>query len=419
MTGIPTYPEQYNGPFREDVKNLEDSVKIFFSKKKDDGICLSLRKTKDECKLELTYFVGVDWLIEESLPIYVHPKLDDAVKETNYLQMLFSALKHPEISNYTDELFQINFERPLIEIQQKQDLLTPLLVVQFLKVVQEIVRKGLKKSYYKIENNLYCKVKGKILVSKTIKKNYLNNKPLNTYCIYEVFGLNGIENRLLKKTLEFIRCYLPSIKNIHSEKYISNTFNYIMPAFKTVSEEVNLNDIKHSKLNVFYKEYSEAIRLAKMILNRFGYNVTNTQKSIIKTLPFWIDMSKLFELYVLGLLKERFKAGVQYHFTQSYQELDYLINTEDYRVVVDAKYKSIYKTFYDIDDIRQIFGYARLKSVTKELKKSENEVIDCLIIYPDQENGEDDLKDLDFLRNDNTINQFARLYKVGVVLPLI
>jgi 5-methylcytosine-specific restriction enzyme subunit McrC len=53
--------------------------------------------------------------------------------------------------------------------------------------------------------------------------------------------------------LVFVRRYLPTLKIPHSEKYTTEVFNYIMPAFEFVSEEVSLNDIKHTKTNVFYK----------------------------------------------------------------------------------------------------------------------------------------------------------------------
>ena len=82
--------------------------------------------------------------------------------------MLFSCLKHPEVAQNTEGLFEIKFENPFIEIEQKQDLLTPLLVVQFLQVVKSIVRKGLKKSYYKVERNLNARVKGKVLVAENV-----------------------------------------------------------------------------------------------------------------------------------------------------------------------------------------------------------------------------------------------------------
>jgi len=386
---------------------------LFFNR--TDAICFQINIL--DRKIHTNYYIGTDWLNSE-LAVYVEPKLNDKSElQTDYLGMLFSALKHPEIAKYTDDLFEIKWDEKPIEITQQQDLLTPLLVVQFLRVVQEIVRKGLKKSYYRVEQNLYSKVKGKILVGRTIKQNLLKNKPLNTYCTFDEFGVNGLENRLLKKALVFVRRYLPTLKIPHSEKYTTEVFNFIMPAFDFVSEEVNLNDIKHSKTNAFYKEYEDGIRLAKLILERFGYNITNTQQTSILTPPFWIDMSKLFELYVLGMLKDRFGKDVDYHVNTNYQELDYLLNSKDHQMVVDAKYKTIYQTHYDKEDIRQISGYARMKSVYKKLGKDDNEIIDCLIIYPDQKIGHENLNDVDLKKSE--IEKFNRFYKVPVKIPVI
>lgn len=377
--------------------------------------CVSFNSNR---KISTNYYVGTDWL-NKGVAVFVEPKLNEGAKQTDYLKMFFAALKHSEIAKHTYELFEIKWDVTQIEITQQQDLLTPFLVVQFLQVVQEIVRKGLKKSYYRVEQNLYSKVKGKILVGQTIKHNHLKNKPLNTFCTFDEFGVNGLENRLLKKALVFVRRYLPTLKIPHSEKYTTEVLNYIMPAFEFVSEEVTLNDIKHGKTNVFYKEYQEGIRLAKLILKRFGYNITNThQEGMIKTPPFWIDMSKLFELYVLGLLKDRFKNNeVTYLFKTNYQELDFLIKSEDHKMVVDAKYKTIYQKHYEKEDVRQISGYARMKSVYRKLEKKENEIIDCLIIYPDQANGNEDFKSTDF--SENVISEFVQFYKVSIKLPTI
>ena len=130
--------------------------------------------------------------------------------------------------------------------------------------------------------------------------------------------------------------------------------------------------------------------------------------------PFWIDMSRLFELYVLGKLKDRFRDGVKYQFTRRWNELDYLINTTDYKLIVDAKYKLKYGHTYIIDDIRQVSGYARLKAVSEELGKADSEVIDCLIIYPHQSSSYELPMDLLSV----PINGFNRFFKVGIRLPI-
>lgn len=48
-----------------------------------------------------------------------------------------------------------------------------------------------------------------------------------------------------------------------------------------------------------FQDYEKALELAKMILQRYSYNLNNIQnQDTIITPPYWIDMSKLFKLYV-------------------------------------------------------------------------------------------------------------------------
>jgi 5-methylcytosine-specific restriction enzyme subunit McrC len=402
-----------------DVPNLPKPI-LFLQNEK--AVCFEINVHTR--RIQTNYYIGVDWIIEKEKAIYVEPKLNKNSKEqTDYLKMLFSALKHTEVAKHTDDLFEIKWDKTPIAITQEQDLLSPLLVVQYLQLVKEIVRKGVKKSYYKVENNLYAKVKGKVLVSQTIKQNLVKNKPLHTYCSYDEFGLNGLENRLLKKALVFVQRYLPTIKNLQNEKYTTEIFNYINPAFEFVSAEVSLHDVKHTKTNVFYKEYEEAIRLAKLILKRFGYNITNTQQKTIKTPPFWIDMSKLFELYVYGLLKDVYGSALLYGAKEAKLNFglpDYLIIKEGVKCIVDAKYKLLYNTKgnYDSDNIRQLSGYARDKKAFSTLGVKENVIIDCIIIYP----LNDQNSNLDFkinLENFEEVGSFVQFKKIGVPIPVI
>lgn len=426
--------EHYNGFDSKRDFNFEDKLSFeqdyfyqFTRKVKNEKVdCFRIHSDSANKKhaISNSYFIGVDWIIEKEKAIYVEPKLNkDSVEQTDYLKMLFSALKHPEVAKHTDDLFKIKWEKTPIAITQEQDLLSPLLVVQYLRLVKEIVRKGVKKSYYKVENNLYAKVKGKVLVSQTIKQNLVKNKPLHTYCSYDEFGLNSLENRLLKKALVFVQRYLPTIKNLQNEKYTTEIFNYINPAFEFVSDEVNLHEVKHTKTNIFYKEYEEAIKLAKLILKRFGYNISNTQQKTIKTPPFWIDMSKLFELYALGLLKDTYGSHTLYGGKEAklnYGLPDYLITKKEVKCIADAKYKTLYneKGQYDIDNIRQLSAYARDKKVFSKLDIDEKEIIDCLIIYP----LNDQSSILDFkidIKNSKDVDPFVGFKKIGVPIPII
>src|SRR5690606_23444550 len=124
------------------------------------------------------------------------------------------------------------------------------------------------------------------------------------------------------------------------------------------------------------------------------------------------------ELYVLGLLKDRYGTKLEYQFTRQYNELDFLLNTENEKIVIDAKYKPKYVSSYDMNDIRQLSGYARIRKVYEHLGLNTNDqtsIIDCLIIYHDQEAS----SNLDEQLKKEPISQFVGFYKHGIRLPIL
>lgn len=373
----------------------------------------------NDYRFETSYFVGIDWIVENELPIYVKPKLDDNF-DVNYVKMLFDILKEPENYNHLEQLCEINFEKPTITIEQRQDLLSPLLLIQYVNILKKIVQKGLKKSYYTVSKNLNSKIKGRILVNETIKKNHFNNKTLFNYCKYTEFGINSLENRILKKALIFSISAIRNLKGIDTSK-LNELLNYIQPAFTNIDSEVNIEELRTIKHNKLYKEYEQALNFAKYILKRYGYNISTVNPINIKTPPFWIDMSKLFELFVFSKLRERFEKHkeVTYHKKFNYLEPDFIIKTNDgsLKMVVDAKYKPQYKdNNISVEDIRQISGYARLNKVYDFLDIEKDKVIDCLVIYSNQNSNRTDfLNDNFILDNESNYNKF---YKIGIQLPI-
>lgn len=373
-----------------------------------------------KCKSITTgYFIGLQWLADTGKAMYVKPKLDRHSKQTHFLKMLGFCLQHPEVYLFTEELFQIDFSKRQIKIDQEADIITPLIIVQFLSIVRTIVKNGLRKGYYRVEANIKSSVKGKILVSKTIKQNQINNKSLYTYCSYEEFGVNTPDNKILKKALDFVVRYTKLIGNTNIN--FSAALNYITPAFEKVDADTDVHRVSGVNNNPFFKNYNEAIRLAKIILKRFGYNLNSIEnKSSLTVPPFWIDMSKLFELYVLGKLKEvmEFK-NIIFQAKAQYGYLDFLKTELGNELVIDAKYKLDYKHGnYNIDDIRQISAYARDKGIlrkTQSFKEGQSaSLLNCIIIYPD-DNCEMSIDARKIFTS--SIKEFENFYKIGIAIP--
>ncbi len=402
------------------ILNEQSYIKEF-KQKKDKTICFQIdyNKTAKDYEFQTSYFVGVDWIVENELSIYIEPKVNKNNIEVSYLEMLLEALKETENLNHLDHLCEIYFDKPTITIDQKQDLLSPLLVVQYLHLLRRIVQKGLKKTYYPVVKNLNAKVKGKILVNATIKNNHTKSKMLYSYCKYDEFGLNSVENKVLKKALLFSQKAIQNFRSVDTSA-LNSLFNYIQPAFIQVDNEVQVEELKTIKPNPLYKEYEQALKLAKLILKRYSYTISEINPTKIQTPPFWIDMSKLFELYVFAKLKQRFpeKNEVIYHKNINYLELDFLINSkrENIFMVVDAKYKPQYADRkIHKEDLRQVAGYARLKEVYVILKVDYNKNIDCLIIYPNLDGG-----NLNYLEVDlkaNPLKKYVGMYKLDLNLP--
>lgn len=432
--------------------------------------CFDLINSKNKVELTADYYVGVDWLIPGEKYVHVAPKLnkyvierfselsngeadlevhkDEDAEETtkldaesnriqvNYLHMLLDAMSDPIVAKECTDLIRIEWNDPLIRIEQENDSLTPFLVVQFLQLLRQIVRKGLKKSYYKVRDNLSNRVKGKILVGHQVKHNILKNRLTKNYCEYQVFGTDNSENRFLKKVFQFALAYIGNHNKLFqgNEKLLEGLANYIRPAFEHIGNLNGEDVLRQFKHNPFFKEYKDTLRIGGYILRRFGYNISRTtEKQPVDTPPFWIDMPRLFELYVYQKLLEangHDTDKIKYQYSTYGNSLDILIKDGDHSMIIDAKYKLQYRSNLVHQDIRQVAGYARLNKVRKELDIDDDRNIDCLIIYPkiDGIRNETRIVDYDvnnysllnlrkvFQRKENFLKGYCRMYKFGLKL---
>jgi len=410
-------------PYMDDGKEVVYTVK---RGREENKLCLKLRREGDNILATGSYFVGIDWIEEKELAVQVSPKMNDGF-EIDYIKMLNDALSETENIEHLKDLVTIDFGRPSIKITQQKDLLSIFLITEYLNLLQKIVKKGLKKSYYTIEENLTNKIKGRILIGKSIRNNVLKGKQTDNFCRYQVYDIDSPENRILKEALRFCVKQLDIYRHALDVTPLKKKVRFISPFFNNVSDNVSLKTIKTYKGNPVFKEYNQAIEFAQLLLKRYSYDITLVGKKEIQTPPFWIDMSKLFELYIFHHLRQIFtsKNEVRYHVNAHYQELDYLLKPNEWPepYIIDAKYKPRYKYSrgITIDDAREVSGYARLSSIYKILGLDEESTppIKCLIIYPDQDQEERFTFDNKTVPVFDKISGYIRLYKIGIKLPVI
>lgn len=379
--------------------------------------------SEDNCGLETSYYIGMDWIKEGDLAISVRPKLGSDTYDVDVLSMLAEALEDPENVNHLDGLLTIDFGRQPIIVNKQEDLLSPFLLVLFIQVLKTIVNKGLKKGYNTKTESLRSKIKGKVRIERNFRINSLKGKLADQFCKFDEYGVDTLENRLLKKAFLSACTFFQRTPMDTETAALKTTLRQIRAAFSEVSDRVEISDVQTVSANPVHKEYKEAIQLAKLILRRQGYD--NWKKdSEGKSPPFWIDMSKLFELFVFKKLREGFsQSEVTYHFKAHYQELDFIVkkSKDNPPFIVDAKYKPRYKdNSVSKEDARQVAGYSRLERVYQELGVYDYaKNIRCLIIYPvlSTSSGEDEIDCKNAFREQQS--GYVEIYKRGLLVPTI
>lgn len=361
----------------------------------------------------LSYYIGLDWLDEEnSIALRVSPK----ISRVDYLRMFQVCLESPVASEHISETYDVRIDAAYIPQDEGMDF-SIVLILHYLYTLKNLIRKPLKKGYVSRSENLSAKLKGKIQIGRHIKKNLMNLRTDRVYCTYQEYSSDCLENRILKTAFEESLQFLTRWNGGRNTAKIGLlNFERIGTTFAHIGKITHLRELKGVRNNSIYKGYAEALRLAKLILRMGGYQKESQSQRTRYIPPFIIDMSKLFELYVYHHLYLILGNRIDFQSKGKYGAVDFIDWKE--KLIIDAKYKPQYKDdYYDIDNIRQISGYARDVKILKKLDVVDMErIVPCLIIYPSRTASTDFSKSYSRYA-DCTVNQFHQMYKLGIKLP--
>lgn len=367
-----------------------------------------------------SYYIGVTKFSKDVLAVI--PKVDNV----DYMTLFSYALMYEPSANYFSSCYEINWDEEVVVNSQLYNVLTPLLVIQYLTVLEKLVGRGLKKDYITHEENLHGKIKGKINISKQLRQNVLKKREDFFYCQYQEYTADIPVNRLLKKALNASLILLSNIRaksnNIQSSSFVSSKLK-IIEVFRNIGSDVQLQSIKtykYDKLNIYYPQ---AISLAKQIIKHYDNSMTNSQTEK-KIPPFWIDMSRLFEIYVLGLLRTNYSQSILFQVKGSYgTQCDYLHTQEG--VIIDAKYKTWYCTKSQreshnsslVADIREISGYARDEKLLEYFPSEYSDNPICIVIHPGEMQTIDFSQTLSSQNKEEKIEGYKNFYHFSIPLP--
>lgn len=373
---------------------------------------------RQQTKVKAKYFIGLKWIQDGETYLYVKPKIENLDFITMFMHCFDNDCK--DVSLKLGKIYSIDFNAAPIKINTAQSILTPMLIVHFLKLTERIVRKGLKLNYIQREENLSSKIKGKILLNQTLKRNYSTGRNDRTICRFQDYSIDCIENRILKKTLVFINRFINIYNDISCSADLKRMTIYCLGAMTTIDDDLPLQTIKQFKINPLYKEYAEALKVAQLILKRFSYDIEQIDRESEKSLPpFWIDMSLLFELYVYSKLKSAYKNQIDHHVSTYGNEIDFV--KYDEKVIVDTKYIPDWEEKINHDNVRQLSGYARNIMLRKKIlgeNKDETTIIDCLVIYPSKDGYLQFCFNEKLVSDKTAIGVYIKLHKLPIKLPI-
>lgn len=341
------------------------------------NLCVYLKKNignksivYDYNKIKFINYVGIikinNLIIEILLKISLS---NDIIKDREILVFMLS--KCNKLSVDINELLNSNIlNNSLLDILAKV----------FSKKLLNELQKGLYREYVSKEEALST-IKGKILISKSIKENTINKNKMN--CKYDEFTEDNLFNAILKRAISVI---LFSIKNDDVKKelnIINNVLNDISDIY------IPNNIILNYKLNRMNNRFLECFTLAKLILLN-----SSMDKSLGKENGFSIlfEMNYLYEEYIGVLLKEVFndtnisintQEKSRYLLWNTLKERNEIALKPDIviykdnkpKVIIDTKWKSSSINnieIYSQSDIYQMYAYITTYAECEE----------CILLYP-------------------------------------
>lgn len=254
-----------------------------------------------------------------------------------------------------------------------------ILILLFLKEVEQVIKVGFMKDYVTEEDYL-SNLRGRVDFKTNLQRNY--NLPTKVYCYYDELVTNIVENQILLSVLA-------KISSLNLQANTKRWLNTLRSQFETICVEYAGHDWPKFQYNRLNKHYERAHKIGKYLWENSSLTTFFTKNHFYYS--FLIDMNELFEKFVVQLLRKylpkHYKVLANKRITDaitvdgaSYRHIipDIIIENErtNERKVIDVKYKQYANKRVETDDVFQLAFYAQNQM------KSSGSVYESTIIYP-------------------------------------
>lgn len=263
--------------------------------------------------------------------------------------------------------------------QNRWDNFLQILIYLFATHAREQLDKKVYQSYIE-KNDEIGFIRGKLNTEAYIKCNIITGRWMYFNCIYELFEMDNLFNRVLKYTCKIL---LP-----HANEFTKAILRQIIFMLDDVSDgHFNVADCNRIKLNAYYSDLQTILDFCKLFISHSTiYNVNNQ----LQLFAFLVPMEHVFEEFVCGFLEKHKREicenlTVNIHGSKKFfekQKGDIVPDVEikfgsDTTIIADAKYKIIYDGKPSRNDFYQMVSYAirkKCENIFLFYPKATNEV---------------------------------------------
>ena len=305
--------------------------------------------------LRFKQYVGV--IQVDGLLVHIHPKADKDDSNDKWKDVLLQMLKAcGKIKAQTAGNAQL----------KKQHLnLLEVYFEYFLKELEQLIHAGLVKKYRTETCNVKA-LKGKLDFAGNIRRNLIHKERF--YTSHQVYDSNHNLHQILAHALDIVAQFTRATR-------LNDKCRRVQLAFPEVDKiKPNLAMLSAIKTNRKTAPYERALELAKLIILNYSPDINHGQQKMIALL---FDMNELWEEYILRSLKKHSNNHPEDEWEITGQESktfygshrtirpDIVLKKGTETIIIDTKWKRPTNKTASIEDLRQMYAYARFWKTNK------------------------------------------------------
>lgn len=232
----------------------------------------------------------------------------------------------------------------------------------FLKEIEKLLRKGLFRSYRKVESNVKF-LKGKLIFHKNIQHNFAHQERF--YAEHQQYDYDHLLNRILRRALDILETLVLTPSLLSRVKEMKIHFP------KSGNQNFTERDFLQFTHNRKTESYQTALEIARLLVLNFSPDLRGGKHHL---LAIMFDMNVLFEEYVFRQLKRLEDVNLEVKrqqrkpfFQRRKIQPDIVLTYFGKRFVLDTKWKVMRDAKPSMVDLKQMYVYNKYFKAERSL----------------------------------------------------